>query len=184
MSYAELWDHRSMKDLVDYLSSFNAATQAVAAKEADNTGPDFKTTGTAQCVVNGAFVASLGACATIDMSDEAVAMPQTTKEGAADLAGRIMPDNSQFYLLITTNATGGLAGTFARLAGYHVDSAPTLKIPYYPPTELCIGLILYDNNVNNAIFTIGTTNTRDADDTYTQLTGPNLLPHIDNWDSN
>ena len=140
MSFAELWNHRSMKDLVDYLSSFNAATQAVDAKGANNTNPDYATTGTAQCVVNGTYVASLGAAATIDMSDSAVAKDATVKEGGLALAGRAFPDNSQFYMLFTTTAVGGLAGTFARLAGYHVDSAPTLKIPYYPATELCIVL--------------------------------------------
>jgi len=184
MSYAELWNDRSMKDFVDYLSSFNSATQAVDAKGANNTNPDYATTGTAQCVVNGAYVASLPVAATIDMSDSAVAKDATVKEGGLALAGRAFPDNAQFYMLFTTIAAGGIAGTYVRLAGYHADSAPTLKIPYYPPTELCIGLVLFDNNALGNVHTMGTSNLLDADDTFYQLTGPNLLPHIDNWDSN
>jgi hypothetical protein len=184
MSYAELFSHRSMKDIMDYMSSQNIATQAVDGKETNDVGPDFKTTGGGQCVVNGTFVAALTAATTINMSDEAVAIPQTAKEGGLALAGRTFTDDAQCYMLVTTIAAGGDAGTYVRLAGYHIDDVPTLKMPYYPPTELCIGLILFDNNGLGNVHVMGTENLLDADLGYTQLVGPNLLPHIDNWDSN
>lgn len=178
MSYAELFNYRPTKDLADYLSSYNAATQALANKST-GADPDLKTTGTAQCVVNGAYVASLTAQATIDLSDSAVA--EADLAGLA-LAGRSMADNAQFYLLVTTESDGTphvyLASNVAD------DVAPTLKIPYYGPAELCIALDLWDNDALGVAAVIGTAVKTDADDTFTQLTGPNLLPHVDNWDRN
>jgi hypothetical protein len=173
-----------MKDIMNYMSSNNVATQVVDQKDSNNAGPNLMTTGTAQCVVNGAFVASLAAAADIDLSDDAVALDATTPEGGLALAGRALVDQSQLYMLITTNAAGDNDGTFVRAAGYDVDSSPTLKIPYYNVDELTIGLLLFINNAGTRTHTIGTTNLYDADCTFYQLIGPNLLPHVDNFDKN
>ncbi|MHC4643813.1 MAG: hypothetical protein ACYS32_19395 [Planctomycetota bacterium] len=166
------------------------ATQAVAAKNAGS-DPDFKTTGTAQCVVAGTFVASLAAQATIDMSDADVAEPLDARLSgsnglASALAGKIVADNGQFYLLVTTESDGTPHVYWAHSnVTAEDDAAPTLKVPYYPAaTELAIGLILYDNDGTAGAFTIGTTNVVAADDTYYQLTGPSLIPHVDFWDKN
>jgi hypothetical protein len=173
-----------MKDIMNYMSSNNVATQVVDQKSGDNAGPDLMTTGTAQCIVNGAFVASLADAATIDLSEDDVALDATRQEGGAALAGLILADNAQLYMLITTNAAGDNDGTFVRAAGYHVDDVPTLKIPYYNVDELTIGILLFDNNAGTRAHTIGTTNLYDADCTFYQLIGPNLLPHVDNFDKN
>jgi hypothetical protein len=166
------------------MSSQNVASQTLAQKSGDNAGADIKTTGTGVCVVNGTYVASLGAAATIDLSDAAVAIQASAIEGALPLAGRTLPDNTQLWMLITTTAVGGIAGTFVRAAGQHADSVATLKIPYYPPTELCIGLWDFDADEGNRPHIIGTTNLYDGDCNFHQLVGPNLLPHLDNWDRN
>lgn len=174
-----LFNYRPMKDLANYLSSYNNSTQAVALKTAGS-DPDIKTTGTGQCVVSGVHVASLTVQATIDLSEADVSEPGHPVPIA--LAGRIFADNEQWYTLITTDADGTphvyLASNVAD------DVAPTLKIPYYRPVELCIGLFLYDNDAVGGALTWGTTNLEGADDTFTQLVGPNLLPHPDNWDQN
>ncbi len=177
MGYETLFNYRPLKDLVNYMSSYNAATQAVDL-ESDG-GIDFKWTGTAQCVVNGAYVASLSAVDPVNLSDAAVAMPDP--EGVA-LAGYISPDNEQFYLLITTEAD---ATPHVYLASNRADDVgPTFKMPYYGPDELPIAFVLYDNNDLGAALTLGTSILSVDDDTWTQLTGPALLPHVDNIDRN
>ena len=189
MGIETLFSHKAMRDLARYLSSSNSASQAVAAKAAGS-DPDFKTTGTAQAVIDGAFVASLTAQATIDMSDAAVAEPLagniTGNTGApSPLAAKIVADNGQFYLLVTSEADGTPHVYWAHTNLVAADDvAPTLKVPYYSPDECVIGLILYDNDGTAGAFTIGTTNVVAADDTYYQLIGPSLLPHVDNWDKN
>jgi hypothetical protein len=185
MSYESLFSHRSMKDIMNYMSSNNVATQVVDQKGGDNADPDFMTTGTAQCIVNGAFVASLADAATIDMSDDAVALDATTREGGLALAGRSLADTEELWLLFTTNAAGDTDGTFVRAASaVGVAVTPTLKIPFYNVDELTIGLCLFDNNGGTRAHIFGTTNLYDADCTFYQLIGPNLLPHVDNFDKN
>jgi hypothetical protein len=192
MGIETLFSHKAMRNLARYASSRNEATQAVAAKGAGSDA-DFKTTGTAQCVIDGTFVASLSACATIDMASTTICRDISGKVpgnngNSSVLGGKIVADDGQFYLMITTNATGGLTGTFAYWAhNNHVaedDAAPTLKIPYYSPDELPIGLILYDNNGLGTDMTFGTSFIQAADDTYYQLIGPALMPHVDHWDQN
>lgn len=186
-----LFAYKGMKDFARYMSSQNMATQAVdIVGSADD--PDLETTGTAQCIVDGTFVASLAAAALVDLSDAAVALPieyplANRADGPQPLAGKVVADNGQFYLLITTNALGDNSGTFVRWAHDSLtaedDAAPTLKVPYYSPDELTIGLLLYDNDDAAGDLTIGTTNLdADADATFYQLIGPNLLPHIDNFE--
>ena len=190
MGLETLFAYKGMKDFARYMSSQNMATQAVAAKGA-GTNPHFQSTGTAQCIVDGTFVASLTAITTLDMSDAAVALPLQyplvhRADGPQPLAGKVIADNGQFYILVTTKAAGGDSASYARWAHDNKtaedDAAPTLKVPYYGPDELTIGLILYDNDGTSGAFTIGTTNVVGADDTYYQLIGPNLLPHIDNFE--
>jgi hypothetical protein len=145
-----------------------------------------KWTGTAQAVIDGAFVASLAAQTSIDMSDAAIAEPiiQFPGEPVA-LAGKVVADNGQFYLLFTTEADGT-----PHIYWAHDDitaednAAPTLKIPYYSPDELTIALLLWDNDALSGDLTIGTSNLDTADDTFYVLTGPSLLPHLDNIDRN
>ncbi len=174
-----LFNYRPMKDLANYLSSYNNATQALVNKST-GADPDLATTGTAQAVVNGVHVASLPANATIDLSAPAVAMPDPILGTA--LAGMVMADDAQFYLLVTMNAAGAAKVYLASEVAD--DEAPTLKIPAYYPLYVCIGLDLWDNDALSGAATIGTSVKTDADDTFTQLVGPNLLPHIDLWDKN
>lgn len=184
MGIETLFSHKAMRDLARYLSSSNSASQAVAAKTAGS-DPDFKTTGTAQAIIDGAFVASLTAQATIDMSDVAVAEPLANGLGISPLAAKVVADNGQFYLLVTSEADGTPHVYWAHNSAVAADDvAPTLKVPYYSPDECVIGLILYDNDGTAGAFTIGTTSVVAADDTYYQLIGPSLLPHVDNWDQN
>ncbi len=177
--FGPLFNYRPMKDLVNYLSSYNNATQALANKST-GADPDLKTTGTAQGVVNGVHIASLPANATIDLSDGAVAVPDPLLGTA--LAGMVMADNAQFYLLVAMNIDGDAKVYLASNIADNV--APDLKIPAYDPQFLCVGLDLWDNDALGAAATIGTSVKTDADDTFTQLVGPNLLPHIDLWDKN
>ena len=177
MSYADLFDNRATKDLMDYMSSCNVASQTCDI-ESDG-GTDFKWTGTAQCVVNGTFVASLTAAANIDLADSDVAMADPR---GVELAGYITPDNEQVYYLITTEADGT---PHVYLASDRADDEePTLKIPYYSPDELAIGLVLYDNDDLGAALTLGTSILSVDDDTWYQLIGPTILPHVDNMDQN
>jgi hypothetical protein len=186
-----LFSHKAGRDFARYMSSQNMATQAVdIVGSADD--PDLQTTGTAQCIVDGTFVASLTAAALVDLSDADVALPiqyplANRSDGPQPLAGKVIADNGQFYLLITTNATGGDAGTFVRWAHNSLtaadDVAPTLKIPYYSPDELTIAILLFDNDDASGNLTIGTTNLDyDADATFYQLVGPSLLPAVDMWE--
>jgi hypothetical protein len=183
----KLFSHKAMRDFSRYANSFNCATQAVAAKTAGS-DPDFKTTGTAACVIDGAFVGSLSACATLDMSSSTYAKPIVAPLTAGVLAGKVIADNGQFFLVVTSNATAGLTGTFAYWAHNSAtaadDVAPTFKMPYYSPDELTIGVILYDNDAQSGTFTIGTTSVAAADDTYYQLIGPSIMPHLDMFDKN
>ncbi len=172
-----LFNYRPMKDFINYMSSYNNSTQAMAL-HTSGSDPRVKTTGTGQCIVNGVHVASLAAQATIDLSDTAVA--ETSLLGVV-LAGRVFADNAQWYMLLTTEADGTphvyLASNVAD------DVAPDLSIPGYTPTELTIALMLYDNDITGGAFTLGTTNF-EAGATFTQLVGPNLMPNPDNWDKN
>ncbi len=173
-----LFNYRPMKDLANYLSSYNNATAALANKST-GADPDLKTTGTQQAIVNGVHVASLPAATTINLSDAAVALPDPVT--AVALAGRSIADDDQFYMLVVANAAG--AG-FAYMASEPEDPVDDLKIPAYNPLYVCLGLVLVDNRDGSAAMVIGTTNQVDADSTFTQLVGPNLLPHIDRWDKN
>jgi hypothetical protein len=177
MSYETLFSHRSMKDIMNYMSSQNIASQGCDL-ESDG-GTDFAVTGTAQCVVNGTFVASLAASANVDLGDEDTCPPSLL---GVELAGYITPDNEQVYYLITVEADGT---PHVYLASNRADdTAPTLKIPYYSPDELAIGLVLYDNNDLGAALTLGTSILSVDDDTWYQLIGPSILPHVDNFDKN
>lgn len=182
MSYSTLFNYRPTKDIIDYLSSYNMATQAVAAKAAGSSA-HFKTTGTGQCVVNGAFVASLAVQATIDMSDAAVALPLANPTSV--LAGKVVADNGRFMLAVLSAADGSPYVVWAHDDPVAEDAGdPTFKMPYYDPSLLVIGIILYSNDANTAAFTVGTTSVEAADDTYYQITGANILPHVDNIDKN
>jgi hypothetical protein len=185
MGIETLFSHKAMRDLALYAASNNMATQAVAIKSS-GASPDFKTTGTAQCVVGGTFVASLSAQATIDMSDADVAEPLAGGLGVSALAGKVVADNGQFYLLFTTESDGTPHVYWAHNSATAADDvAPTLKVPYYPAaTELAIALCLWDNDALSGNLTVGTSNLDTADDTFYQLTGPSLVPHVDNWDQN
>jgi hypothetical protein len=187
MGIETLFNYRPTRDLLRYLSSQNTATQAVRVKSAaDNVA--FDSLGAAQCVVDGTFVVALAAQSTIDMSDEAVAMPITQFNAEFDypLAGKVVADNGQFYLLFTTEADGTPHVYWAHDALVAEDNAaPTLKIPYYSPDELTIGICKYDNDSVGGAFTIGTTAfDHDADAVFYQLIGPSLLPHVENIDRN
>jgi hypothetical protein len=182
-----------MQDFARYLTSQNNATQAVdVVGSADDV--DLETTGGAQCVVDGALVTALSGAALIDCSLAAVALPieyplANRADGPQPLAGKIVADNGQFYILITTKAAGGNSGTFLRWAHDSLTAAdnvaPSLKVPYYSPDELTIGLLLYDNDSVGGAFTIGTTAwDYDVDATFYQLIGPTLLPHYDNMNVN
>ena len=189
MGIETLFSHKAMRDLARYLSSSNSSSQVAAIKTAGS-DPDFKFTGTAQCVVDGAFVASLTAAATIDMSDAAVAEPLAgnitgTTGAPSPLAAKSVADNGQFYLLFTVEADGTPHVYWAHNNLTAADDvAPTLKIPYYSPDELTIALCLWDNDAVAGALVIGTTSLETADDTFYQLLGPSLLPHVDNWDKN
>jgi hypothetical protein len=177
MGYETLFSHRSMKDIMNYMSSQNIASQGCDL-ESDG-GTDFAFTGTAQCVVNGAFVAALTVAANIDLADADTCPPSLL---GVDLAAYVTPDNQQVYYLITTEADGT---PHVYLASNRADDvAPTLKIPYYSPDELAIGLVLYDNDDLNATLTLGTDILSVDDDTWYQLIGPSILPHVDNFDKN
>jgi len=188
MGIETLFSHKAMRDLARYLSSHNSATQAGDIKS--DGGTDYKTTGTAQCVVDGAFVASLAAQATIDLTSADVCAPLAGNidgnTGApSPLTGKVVADNGQFYMLLTTEADGTPHVYWAHdnLVAED-DAAPTLKIPYYSPDELTIALCLYDNDDLGAAMTIGTSIVSVDDDTWYQLIGPSLLPHVDNFDKN
>ena len=184
MPISDLYNYRPMKDFADYMSSQNMATQAFGVDGgADN--KDLDADGGAPCVVNGAFVAALAAMGNIDMSDEAVAEP-IAQFGSVALAGKVVADNGQFYLLLTTEADGTPHVYWAHNSvTAEDDAAPTLKIPYYDPDELTIGICKYDNDSVAGAFTIGTTAfDHDADAVFYQLIGPSLLPHLDNMDKN
>ncbi len=173
-----LFNYRPMKDLANYLSSYVNAT-SILANKATGAGPDLETTGTPQAIVNGVHVAALAAEVTIDLSDAAVALPDPI-DGTA-LAGLSVADDDQFYLLVVSDAAGL---HYVYLASAPDDPADTLKIPAYNPLYVCVGLVLIDNRDGSAAMVIGTTNQVDADSTFTQLVGPNLLPHIEKWDQN
>jgi hypothetical protein len=178
MGYESLFSHRSMKDIMNYMSSQNIATQGCDA-ESDG-GTDFATAGGAQCVVNGTFVASLTAATNIDLGDADTCPPSLL---GVDLAGYVTPDNEIVYYLITVEADG-TAHVYLASNRPAITVQPTLKIPYYSPDELAIGLVLYDNNDLNATLTLGTDILSVDDDTWYQLIGPSILPHVDNFDKN
>jgi hypothetical protein len=188
MSIEKLFSHKAMRLLSRYAASNNVATQAVNIKS--DGGTDYKTTGTAQCIVDGTFVASLAAQATISLASAVVCTPLSNKlEGAAGqpspLTGKVVLDDGQFYMLVTTEADGTPHVYWAHDNLTAEDNAaPTLKIPFYNPDELTIGLVLYDNNDLGADMTIGTSIVSVDDDTWYQLIGPSLMPHVDFWDQN
>jgi hypothetical protein len=170
-----------MKDLANYLSSYNNATQAVAL-HTSGSSPLIKWTGTAQAIVNGVHVANLAAQTSIDMSDDAIAMDDP-KDGTP-LAGRIFADEDEFWFLVTTEADGTPHVYLASVPVVLADTPAILKIPAYAPTELCIAYASYKNNALTTSLTWGGGNLYDADDEWTQLVGPNLLPHPELWDKN
>jgi len=186
MSIENLFSHRAMKNLSRYLSSNNVATQACDIKS--DGGTDYKWTGTAQCVIDGAFVASLAAAATISLAAVATTIPlsgKLTGDGESPLVGKVIADNGQFYMLVTAQADGTPKVYWAHDdVTAEDDAAPTLKIPYYSPDELPVGLVLYDNDDLGAAMTIGTSIVSVDDDTWYQLLGPALMPHVDFWDQN
>jgi hypothetical protein len=184
MGIQKLFSHKAMRDFSRYMASFNTATQALAAKTAGS-DPDLKTTGTGACVVDGAFVASLAAQATIDLSSTTVCHALVSPLTAGALAGKVIADNGQFYLLVTTEADGTPHVYWAHNSATAADDvAPTWKCPYYSPDQLSIGVFKYDNDAAAGNHTIGTTNIAAADDDYYQLIGPSILPHLDNMDKN
>ena len=182
-NFGTFFNYLPMKALVRYMSSHNMASAAVAAKSAGS-DPDLKTTGTNQCVVDGVPVMSLAAQATIDLSNGSSTVAEVLGahlDGSA-LAGKVVADNGQFYLLVTTEADGTPHVYWAHNSATAADDvAPTLQIPVYGQDELAIGLILYDNDALSGAFTVGTSNIQAADDTYYQLTGPSLLPDRAVW---
>ena len=189
MGIETLYSHRHVRDFARYMTSQNNATQAVAAKGA-GTNPHFQSTGGAQCIIDGTLVTALTAITTLDMSNAAVALPieyplANRADGPQPLAGKVVADDGQFYLLVTSGVDGGDGDSYAYWAHDNLtaedDAAPTLAVPYYSPAQLTIGLILYDNDGTSGAFTIGTTNVVANDDTYYQLIGPNLLPAPTNW---
>jgi hypothetical protein len=185
MGIETLFNYRPTKDLLRYLSSQNMADQTVAI-HTSGSSPLMKWTGTAQAVVAGTFVASLAAQTSIDMSDAAIAMPITNFPGEdVALAGKVVADNGRFYLLFTTEADGTPHIYWAHDDLVAEDAgAPTLKIPYYSPDELTIALLLWSNDALTGDLTIGSSNLDTADDTFYVLTGPSLLPDIENIDRN
>jgi len=188
MSLETLFSHKAMRNLARYMSSNNVATQACDLKS--DGGTDYKTTGTAQCVVDGAFVASLAAQATISLASatvchELAANIEGGNQARSPLTGKVIADNGQFYMLVCTEADGTPHVYWAHdNLTAEDDAAPTLKIPYYSPDQLPIGLVLYDNDDLGAAMTIGTSITSADDDTWYQLIGPALMPHVDYWDQN
>jgi len=193
MGIETLFGYRAMKDFARYMSSQNMATQAIVVKgSADNVA--FASTGTAQCIVDGAFVASLTAITTLDLSDAAVALPilpplARRVDGPQPLAGKVVADNGRFYLLITTKAAGGDSASYCRWAHDSLTAedaaAATLRVPYYGPDELTIALVAYSNDALTAAYTVGASLLdHDADATIYQLIGPSLLPHVENMDLN
>jgi len=188
MSLETLFSHRAMRNLARYMSSNNVATQACDLKS--DGGTDYKWTGTAQCVVDGTFVASLTAAATISLAAVATTIPLSGKVGgsggnASPLVGKVVADNGQFFMLVTAQADGTPKVYWAHdNVTAEDDAAPTLKVPYYSPDELPVGLVLYDNDDLGAAMTIGTSITSADDDTWYQLVGPALMPHVDYWDQN
>lgn len=188
MSLETLFSHKAMRNLARYMSSNNVATQTCNAKS--DGGTDYKWTGTAQCVVDGTFVASLAAAATISLSAAATTIALSNKlegaNGSESLhAGKVIADNGQFYQLLTAQADGTPKVYWAHdNVTAEDDAAPTLKIPYYSPDELPVGIVLMDNDDLGAAMTIGTSILSVDDDTWYQLIGPALMPHIDFWDQN
>jgi hypothetical protein len=181
MTIGKLFNYKPMKSIADYLSSFNCATQAFAAKTAGS-DPDLKNTGTAACVINGGFIGSLTASATIDLSSATVAEPLAN--GTA-LAGKVVADNGQFFLLATVEADGTPHIYWAHNSATAADDvAPTFLCPNYATDELTYGVLLYDNDGTAGAFTIGTTNIVANDDTYYQLIGPSLIPQDVTIDKN
>ena len=167
-NWAGLFNHRAMKDLAAYLTTYNMETQAVAFAAADPA-----TTGTKQCVINGVYIPSLTAEDDADWSSILVA---DLVEG--DAKGFVMANLYSQYLAVFANADGRLR---IDLAGeYALDAAVELKVPHYDPTEwCCIAIVLV--NAGGAV-TLGTTNIN-AIITIYQVLGP-VLPHPSNMDLN
>jgi hypothetical protein len=188
MGIESLFSHKAMRLLSRYAASNNVATQACNIKS--DGGTDYKWTGTAQCVVDGAFVASLAAAATVSLDSATVCAALSNKlEGTSGkespLTGKVIADNGQFYMLLTTEADGTPHVYWAHDNVTAEDNAaPTLKVPFYNPDELAIGLVLYDNDDLGAAMTIGTSIVSVDDDTWYQLIGPSLMPHVDFFDQN
>jgi hypothetical protein len=177
--YGPLFNYRPMKDLANYMSSYNNATAAVL-NENTGAGPDLTNTAGQQCIVNGVHVAALAQKALINLSDPAVSMPDP-KLGTA-LAGKSIAQNDQFYLLVTADADGECYVWLASKVDDPVAAAH-LKIPAYNPQQLCISLIKVDQQTLNPMV-FGTGVMTDGDCGFVDLVGPNLLPHIDLWDKN
>ncbi len=177
MSYGSDFSHMATKTWIDYMTSFNYATQTLAAHNGDTT-PDLKHAGGGKAIVAGTLVASLPAETLIDMSDPDYARADRL---AISLAGRLIPDNSQFVVLVTAEEDG--VGHAYLASTLEDDDAPgdRIVIPRYVPTELCIGLMYYDVDTLGTRFTVGTSIIMNANDTYVQLVGPNLLPDISQW---
>ena len=75
-NWGDLFGHRPMRDLARFLTTYNMATQAVAA---DSNEYDLQTTGGAACVINGIYIPALTADDPYDISAEQTAPTITTE---------------------------------------------------------------------------------------------------------
>lgn len=159
------FNYRAMKEFSKYALTVNMESQVLAEKAA-GTNPHLATTGGKSAMINGTFVASLAAQATIDLSSSTV----------CDCAGETVADGSDVWLLVLQKADG----TPYVMKASNIEASAALKVPYYDPSiYVPIGLVNYIND-SGSNYVIGTTNIDGDDCVIYQIFGMPLVPHSDN----
>jgi hypothetical protein len=172
-AWGKRFTKKSAQDLAAYMTSYNMESQVVSyVDDADDN--DLQTTGTKPCMINGVFIPSLTADASMIVADD------TT----GNAAGTTIADDFERWFIVLADADGTLslwtAGDAAAIGGNAV-----LKIPAFDPsTYVALAVILYANDNASAEVTVGAAACDwNTDGTFYQLTGP-VFPHPDNFDEN
>jgi hypothetical protein len=162
------------RDIMDFMGTYNMATQAVAADGSH--AYNVQTTGGGACVIDTVLIPAL------DADAEHLIV---TEDDHTDINGLTLADDYEQWFAFFVEADGTLsvkqAGDAAAIGGNAV-----LKIPDFDPTTYCcVAVCLYANDAASDTVTFGATDGGVAwgtDGTFYQMIGP-VFPHPDNIDN-